>query len=123
IPVPSPGIIAAAGRSPPRVPVQLRHRDEAGVGEPVSAVLRDLAVLRAGGHLDERLARRVLDEDDRVPLVVLAADHDGVGAPLPQDPSPDALEHRTHTVAVTGVRVATGPAAVTAVGAFADLTR
>src|SRR5262245_41172361 len=121
IAVPSPRIIVADGSSLPRVPVQLRHRDEAGIGEPGGAVLRDLAVLRAGGHLDERLARRVLDEDDRVPLVVLAADHDGVGAPLPQDPSPDALEHRTHTVAVTGVRVATGPGAVPAVGAFGEL--
>src|SRR5262249_59929633 len=96
--VPSPRIIVADGSSLPRVPVQLRHSDEAGISEPGGAVLRDLAVLRAGGHLDERLARRVLDEDDRVPLVVLAADHDGGGAPLPQGPSPHPPQHPTPPV-------------------------
>src|SRR5215468_2382968 len=98
----------------PGVAVDLRHRDEAGVGEPGGPVLGYVAVLRAGRHLEERLTRRVLDEDDGVPLVVLAADHHGVGPALPQDPAPDLLEHRADTFAVAGVRIATRSLAIAA---------
>src|SRR5262249_59372127 len=72
IAVPSPRIIVADGSSLPRVPVQLRHRDEAGIGEPRGAVLRDLAVLRARGHLDESLSRRGIGEDNPAPPAALS---------------------------------------------------
>src|SRR5437868_4463306 len=104
--VPSPRIIANESSSVSRFAVQLRHRDEARVGETGGAILRHLLVLRARRHVDERLARRVLDEDHCVPLVCVPTDHDGVGPPLPQDPGAGLLEHRAHAVAVARVRVA-----------------
>src|SRR5437667_5575326 len=104
--VPSPRIITDERSSVPRFPVQLRHRDETRVGEPGGAILRDLLVLGARRHVDERLARRVLDEDHRVPFVGVPTDHDRIGAPLPQDPRAGPLEHRAHAVAVARVGVA-----------------
>src|SRR5437868_5775658 len=115
--VPSPRIITGEGSSGPRLAVQLRHRDEARVGETGGAVLRHLFVLRARRHVDERLARRVLDEDHRVPVVGVPTDHDRVGPPLPEDPTPDLLEHRAHAVAVARVGVASRLRAVAAVSA------
>src|SRR5262249_58637667 len=88
IAVPSPRIIVADGSSLPRVPVQLRHRDEAGIGEPGGAGPRDPAVLPAGGHLDGRPARPGLHRGDRVPLLLLSADHHRGRAPPPHEPSP-----------------------------------
>src|SRR5437667_9379838 len=103
--VPSPRIITDERSSVPRFPVQLRHRDETRVGEPGGAILRDLLVLGARRHVDERLARRVLDEDHRVPFVRVPTDHDRISAPLPHHQSPPLVEHRAHADAVTRVGV------------------